>query len=70
MGGEESSDYSLWVELANDPSQTEDVRQHYRALMEEYVHQQLREAFQLAAKQTPAAPESPAPSGPSKPSEP
>jgi flagellar biosynthesis protein FliP len=46
-------DYDLWVQLANDPSQTQDARRHYRALMETYVHEQLREAFRLAAEQTP-----------------
>ena len=52
MSDEESSDYSLWVQLANDPSQSEEARQRYRAQMEAYIHEQLREAFQLAAQQT------------------
>jgi uncharacterized protein (DUF885 family) len=52
MSDEESSDYSIWVRLANDPSQSEAARQHYRAQMEAYVHKKMREAFQMAAKQT------------------
>ncbi|HEY0341614.1 MAG TPA: hypothetical protein VGC34_12465 [Steroidobacteraceae bacterium] len=58
MSNDESPDYHLWVLLANDPSQTEATRQHCRARMEAYVHQPLREAFQLAAKQTPPSPTS------------
>jgi hypothetical protein len=46
----EEQDYALWVKLANDPSQSEQVRQHYRALMEEHLHQQLRDAFRLASQ--------------------
>jgi hypothetical protein len=53
MSNDEDSDYSLWVQLANDPSQSEQARQRYRAQMEAYIHEKLREAFQLAAKQTP-----------------
>jgi flagellar biosynthesis protein FliP len=52
MSDEESSDYSLCVQLANDPSQSEEARQRYRARMEAYIHEKLREAFQLAGKQT------------------
>ena len=55
MSNDESSDYSLWVLLANDPSQSEEARQHYRARMEAYIHEQLREAFRFAAQQTPAS---------------
>jgi hypothetical protein len=47
---EPSEEYSLWVKLANDPSQPEQLRQHYRTLMEEHLHQQLREAFRLASQ--------------------
>ena len=50
----EASDYALWVKLANDPSQTEEDRQRYRARMEAHVHRKLREAFQFAARSTPA----------------
>jgi flagellar biosynthesis protein FliP len=53
MSSNESSDYARWIELANDPSQSEEARRHYRTLMEAYVQKRLREAFQLAAKQTP-----------------
>jgi hypothetical protein len=59
MSDHEPSDYSLRVKLANDPSQPEEARQHYRARMEGYVHQKLREAFQLAARQTPSTPTDP-----------
>ena len=51
MSNDESSNYALWVMLANDPSQSEEARQHYRAQMEVHVRQQLRAAFQAAAKQ-------------------
>jgi hypothetical protein len=64
MSHDESSDYSLWVLLANDPSQPEETRQHYRARMEAYIHEKLREAFQFAAQQTPS---SPSPAEPVKP---
>ena len=56
MSNDESSDYALWMQRANDPSQSEEARQQYRAKMEACVHQQLREAFQLAAKQAPPCP--------------
>jgi flagellar biosynthesis protein FliP len=52
MSDEESSDYSVWVQLANDPSQSEEARQRYRVQMEAYIHEKLREAFQLAAQRT------------------
>jgi hypothetical protein len=48
-------DYARWVTLANDPSQSEEARQHYREQMEAYLHGKLRTAFQFAAKQTPPA---------------
>jgi flagellar biosynthesis protein FliP len=47
----ESSDYALWVQLANDPSQSEEVRQQCRAQMEAYLHKKMREAFQVATRQ-------------------
>jgi hypothetical protein len=50
-----SDEYALWVKLAKDPSQPEQLRQTYRAKMEAYVHEQLREAFRLVAEQTPPA---------------
>jgi flagellar biosynthesis protein FliP len=53
MSKDEDSDYALWVQLANDPSQSEEARQQYRAQMEAYIHAKLREAFQFAANQTP-----------------
>ena len=45
MSDDEASDYALWVKLANDPSQTEEARQQYRAQMQAHVHRKLREAF-------------------------
>jgi hypothetical protein len=54
MSNDESSDYSLWVLLANDPSQPEEIRQHYRARMDAYIHEKLREAFRFAAQQVSA----------------
>ena len=53
MSTDNSSDYALWVELANDPNQSEEARQHYREQMEAHVRRKVREAFQFAAKQTP-----------------
>jgi flagellar biosynthesis protein FliP len=52
MNDDAASDYTLWVKLANDPSQTEEARQQYRALMEAHVHRKLREAFQFAVEST------------------
>ena len=49
MSEQESSDYARWVELANDPSQSEEDRRHYRLQMEGYLHKKVREAFQFAA---------------------
>ena len=49
MGQE--SDYEQWVRLANDPSQSEEARQEYRARMEAYVREKMRTAFQLATQQ-------------------
>jgi hypothetical protein len=52
MSQDEASDYELWVKLANDPAQSQEARQQYRAQMEAYVHRKMREAFRLAAEQT------------------
>jgi hypothetical protein len=52
MSTDDSSDYALWVALANDPNQSEEARQHYREQMEAHVRRKVREAFQFAAKQT------------------
>ncbi len=51
MSSDEATEFTLWVELANDPAQPEEARQQYRARMEAYVHRKMREAFQLAAGQ-------------------
>lgn len=59
MNDDEASDYALWVKLANDPSQTEEARQRYRAQMEVHVHRKLREAFQFAVQSTAAVPKTP-----------
>jgi hypothetical protein len=52
MSTDDSSDYALWLALANDPNQSEEARQHYRGQMEAHVRRKVREAFQFAAKQT------------------
>jgi hypothetical protein len=57
MSSDNSTDYALWVTLANDPKQSEDARQRYREQMEAYVYRKVREAFQFAAKQTPTSPD-------------
>ncbi len=58
MSDQESSDYPLWVKLANDPSQSEEDRQRYRARMEAYMLQKMRDAFRFAAATTrPKTPE-------------
>jgi flagellar biosynthesis protein FliP len=59
MTEDEASDYALWVKLANDPSQTEESRQRYRAQMEAHVHRKLRQAFQFALHSTAPAPKKP-----------
>ncbi len=51
MSSDDASDYTLWVRLANDPSQSAEARQQYRSRMEAYVHRKMREGFQLAAGQ-------------------
>jgi hypothetical protein len=48
MSTDDSSDYALWVALANDPNQSAEARQHYRERMEAHVRRKVREAFQLA----------------------
>ncbi|HWJ36218.1 MAG TPA: hypothetical protein VNR70_13170 [Steroidobacteraceae bacterium] len=53
MSTDESSDYTRWVTLANDPNQSEEARRRYREQMEAHVHRKVREAFKFAAKQTP-----------------
>ena len=50
MKEDESSDYVAWMQLANDPSQTEEVRQHCRARMEEFVRARMVSAFRLASE--------------------
>ena len=55
MSHDEAADYALWVKLANDPSQSEEARQHYRTKMEAYLQRKMREAFQMAARQTPGS---------------
>jgi hypothetical protein len=67
MSTDDSSDYALWLALANDPNQSEEARRHYREQMEAHVRRKVREAFQVAAKQTPPRGErcEPPPRGPS-----
>jgi hypothetical protein len=45
----EFADYALWLQLANDPSQTEDAREHYRARMQEFMRARMRDAFRAAS---------------------
>jgi hypothetical protein len=59
MDEEQSANYSLWTRLANDPGQSEQARQHYRALMQEHLHQQLRDAFRMASQKTASRERSP-----------
>jgi GTP1/Obg family GTP-binding protein len=61
MNIDDSSDYALWVKLANDPNQSEESRRHYRERMESYIHRKLREALQFATQQTAAPPTAIAP---------
>lgn len=49
MSEDESSDYALWMALANDPSQPEEARGQYRLRMESYLRKKVRAAFQFAA---------------------
>ena len=49
--GEDELEYLRWVRLANDPSQSEETRLHYRTQMQAYVHKRMRESFQLATAQ-------------------
>lgn len=44
-------DYALWLQLANDPSQTHESRELYRARMQEFVRARMRAAFQAAGTQ-------------------
>jgi hypothetical protein len=53
MSTDDSSDYALWLALANDPNQSEEARRHCREQMEAHLRRKVREAFQFAAKQTP-----------------
>lgn len=50
MTSEEFANYSLWVKLANDPSQSEEARRRYRDQMEAYVREKMRSAFQMATR--------------------
>ena len=50
MNADESADYALWLARANDPSQTDETRQHYRARMEDSVRARLANAFRFAAE--------------------
>jgi hypothetical protein len=50
LNDDESTNYPLWVRLANDPSQSEQARQHYRAQMEAFLRDRMREAFRAASQ--------------------
>jgi hypothetical protein len=45
----EFADYALWLQLANDPSQTEEAREQYRARMQEFMRARMRDAFRAAS---------------------
>jgi hypothetical protein len=45
----ERSDYAAWMRLANDPSQTEEARQNYRARMDGFVRARLINALRIAS---------------------
>jgi hypothetical protein len=57
MYEDESAEYAMWMQLANDPSQTDEARQRYRAKMEDYVITQLREAFRFASAEASKGPQ-------------
>jgi hypothetical protein len=50
MQQDESSDYLEWLQLANDPSQTEETRRHYRARMEDFIRARMLSAFRLTSE--------------------
>jgi hypothetical protein len=53
MNTDEFADYTLWLQLANDPSQTEQARQRYRARMQEFMRARMRDAFRAASAESP-----------------
>ena len=48
MNENDFADYALWLQLANDPSQTEQARAQYRARMQEFMRARMRDAFKQA----------------------
>lgn len=48
----DTCDYRECLRLANDPSLTDEARREYRARLEAYTHQRMREAFRCAVKTT------------------
>ena len=46
---DELADYASWLQLANDPSQTEEARERYRARMQEFMRTRMRDAFRAAS---------------------
>ena len=49
MQENEFADYASWLQLANDPSQTQEAREMYRARMQEFMRARMREAFGAAS---------------------
>jgi hypothetical protein len=47
----EFADYALWLQLANDPSQTQEARERYRARMQEFMRARMRDAFRAASSE-------------------
>jgi hypothetical protein len=48
LDSNEFADYALWLQLANDPSQTEQSRELYRERMQQFMRSRIRDAFQAA----------------------
>ena len=44
-------DYQEWARLANDPAQSEEARLAYRQKMSDFLHDQLRSAFEQRSAQ-------------------
>lgn len=51
MNDNEFADYALWLQLASDPSQTEQAREQYRARMQEFMRARMRDAFRAASSE-------------------
>lgn len=49
MKPDESAEFALWLQRANDPSVSEEERRECRVLMDGYLQARLRDAFRAAA---------------------